>query len=252
MSKFRFSFACLAMSTLSGLSIANGQQPASGQRDVPIQQRRSNDGQPPVQTPGQGQVQPGTPANQRPGQVGCDETRRNRSDQQAMTVQDAIVQKLKKANEAEIQLAKLALEKSDNQDVKKLAETLVKDHQECVQKLQQGIGQPQQQDTPRVAGNTVAMVPHELCKIAEKACENSLAMTKEMLTQYEGNDFNMAFLGQQCVAHTMMLAELKAIESDGPKELNEFAKEARNKVQEHLEKCKKLAKQIEKDSDSKS
>ncbi len=88
-----------------------------------------------------------------------------------------------------------------------------------------------------------AMVPQELCDIGEQACENALKMTKEMLSKYEGEEFEMAYLGQQCVAHTIMLAELKAIESNGPRELREVATKASKKVEAHLEKAKSLAKE---------
>ena len=72
-------------------------------------------------------------------------------------------------------------------------------------------------------------------------------MTKEMLGKHQGQDFNMAFLRQQCVAHTMMLGELKAIESDGPTELRQFASQAAAKVEKHLEKAKLLAKKLQDD-----
>ena len=163
------------------------------------------------------------------------------------TVKEAIVKKLLKGNEAEIEIAKMAMEKTDNQEIKKLCEMIVKDHQACIQKLQELKGQNNQNSQSNQAGNFTATVPEELCKISEQACENALKMTKEMLGKYEGQNFNMAFLGQQCVAHIMMLAELKAIESVGPKELNEVAKDGISKTEKHLEKCLQLAKKLESD-----
>ena len=81
-------------------------------------------------------------------------------------------------------------------------------------------------------------------QIAEQACDNALKMTKETLNEHDGRDFDMAFLGQQCFAHTMMLAELKAIQSSGPEELQEVAEKAISKVENHLEKVKQLAKKL--------
>ncbi len=92
----------------------------------------------------------------------------------------------------------------------------------------------------------------QLCKFGEQACDNALKMTKEMLGSYEGQDFNMAFLGQQCVAHTMMLAELKAIESVGPQELKQIASRAAGKVQQHLDKAKSIAQKLEDDRKTRS
>ncbi len=214
--------------------------------------------------------------------------------QQGVPLKQALVQKLKKANEAEIELAKLAMERSENEQVQQFAKMIVEDHQACNQKLQEMNGQPADShrannlrqsrvdaannaankegtaNTPRTeagvkageqgrqtatdSGNRQgegmrgnAMVPGQLVQIMNQACDNSLKMTKEMLQKYEGQDFSMAFLGQQCVAHTMMLAELKAIQSQGPEELKSFAEEAAGKVQKHLEKAKQLAKQLEDD-----
>ena len=92
-----------------------------------------------------------------------------------------------------------------------------------------------------------AMVPMQLVKVMDQACDNSLQMTKEMLQQYQGQDFAMAYLGQQIVAHTTTLAELQAIESQGPQELKSIAQEAATKVKGHLEQAKQLANKLEDD-----
>jgi predicted outer membrane protein len=200
-----------------------------------------------------------------------------------MSVQEAIVMKLRRANEAEIELAQLAQQKSENNEIKQFAQTLIQDHQACNEKLHQldksasasqertpGAGrtntginpaQPRGQEnastgSDRTSGQGMAQgggrVPQMLVQIAEEACQNSLQMTKDMLSQYDGQDFQMAFLGQQCVAHTMMLAELKAIESNGPEELKSLVQEAHGKVEQHLEKAKELAKKLEDDRNKNS
>ncbi len=224
----------------------------------------------------------------------ANQNQQNHQQQQGVPLKQALVQKLKKANEAEIELAKLAMELSENEQVQQFAKMIVDDHQACNQKLQELNGQSADSNradnrrrTDTDAANNIgnndatanrprpeagvkageqgrqtatgnadrqgagmhgnAMVPGQLVQIMDQACDNSLKMTKEMLQKYEGQDFSMAFLGQQCVAHTMMLAELKAIESQGPEELKSLAGEAAGKVQTHLEKAKQLAKQLEDD-----
>jgi len=213
-----------------------------------------------------------------------------RAGQQTLTVKEVLVRKLMKANEAEIELATMAQQKTDNQQVKQLTQTIIQDHKALNQQLQQqlnrsapgqnksGVGQSQgdrgrdqvsdaterQQTQPgqrndnnrqpqlRRGQSESAVVPQELVSIGEQACENSLKMTKEMLNNYQGQDFNMGFLGQQIVAHTMALAELKAIESSGPRELQQIASEAASTIEKHLEKAKQLAKKLETDSRSRS
>lgn len=162
--------------------------------------------------------------------------------QSGKTVSQAIVEKLKKANEAEIEIAKMAQQKANNEEIKQLTKTIINDHEMLNKELEQvsitTASQPGVQLT----------VPPELCEIMAQACENNLQMTKDMLSKYEGQDFQMAFLGQQAVAHGMMLAELKAINSTGPDSLTSFTETAIKKVEMHLEKTKQLAKKFEKDS----
>ncbi|TWT91887.1 DUF4142 domain-containing protein [Neorhodopirellula pilleata] len=227
MSKTRFALATVAFATLCTLSPLRAQQ---------------NAGTPPVDLPGS-QI----------NQSERYEARRASADnnQQGLTVKEAIVKKLHKANQAEIELAKMAIEKTDNDDVKQFAQTLVQDHQACQQKLKQltNMKSATKATSPTTVGSP--MVPQALCQVVDQASENALMMIKEMLSNYEGQDFNMAFLGQQSVAHTMMLAELKAIESTGPNELQSVAQEMSKKVEKHLKKAKDLAKKLEDDRSNK-
>lgn len=213
---------------------------------------------------------------------------------QGPTVKEAILKKLQKANNAEIELAKMALQQTDNSELKQLAQTIVQDHQALNKEMEQRLNdrkatQAAQKRSTRSASNQnpsyrnnsnqpsrttgterdVATtrpnlndrsrrpgkqptVPQEFCEIGEKASENALKMTKEMLGNYEGQDFNMAFLGQQLVAHTMMLAELKAIQSTGPNELHEIAGKSITKVENHLDRAKQLARKLEDDRKTKN
>ncbi len=112
MSKIRFTFASLAITALCGLSSVQAQQ------KIPVQPGT-------LGQPSQLGTRPiGTPTDQ----DGRYEARRVSSDHEGLSVKEAIVQKLKKANEAEIEIAKLAIAKSDNQQVKQFAQTIVQDH----------------------------------------------------------------------------------------------------------------------------
>lgn len=225
MLKLRFTVAAAALTVLTGLPVATAQQGANDNLIL------------------NGQL----PTSQDQTDSGRYEARRTSTDsrQQQPTVTQAIVQKLQKANENEIELAKMAMQKTDHSELKQLTQTIVRDHEALNQKLQQFSNQNQ-------ANSKGQRVPTQLCQIADQACDNAMKMTKDMLTKYEGQDFQMAFLGQQCVAHTMMLAELKAIESTGPKELQPIAQEAISKVEKHLEKAKQLAKKLEDDEKQRS
>lgn len=179
------------------------------------------------------------------------------SNQPGTPIVEALARKLQQANKAEIELAKLAVEKSEQQEIKQLAQTIISDHSQLNKQLEQfAEGNSARQSSPaelrsnrtaqRSAGaNDSALVPQELCKLMEKACDNSLQMTKQMLQKYDGQDFAMAYLGQQIVAHTAMLAELQAIESSGFQSLHSIAKTGIKKTEDHLQTAKQLAKKFE-------
>lgn len=240
-----------------------------------------------------GQTEPTTPQPTRPSDDQSEryEARRISTDSfrdsEGPTVKEAILKKLHKANQAEIELAKLAQERTDNAEVRQLAQTIVQDHQalnteleKCLNEKQAGpsatnrsnrsplnrpeadrdvtnrertpgaVATTRPQLTDRRNADAQETVPPQLCRIGEEACDNALKMKKEMLGNYQGQDFNMAFLGQQLVSHTMMLAELKAIQSTGPEDLKEITEKAIGKVEQHRNRAKQLAKKLEDDQRS--
>lgn len=203
--------------------------------------------------------------------------------QQSTSVKQLIVKKLKHANKCEIELAQMAQERVENPELKEFASMLNKDHQAMQQKLEEkwgsddkadagqqgqpGVGRADAQVEPAQGtqgrtqsqpghrgerggqGATASMVPGELCDIMEQAGQNMQEMTKKMLMEQEGQDFQMAFLGQQISKHTAMIAELKAIQSvTNYPELQPIVDEALQKTEQHFEKAKSLAKKFEKDS----
>lgn len=187
---------------------------------------------------------------------------------QGPTVSQAVVRKMQHVNDAEIELAKLAQQKSDNDDVKQLTKTIIKDHQSLNEKLQdmdsgrsdkptsverRGNTDPNRPTRGSARSNTrdkaarggAEHVPKQLCEIAEQACQNALDMTKEMLSGKTGQDFDMGYLSHQIVAHTMVVAELKAIKSSGPEDLQQVVTSAIEKTEKHLKKAKEIAKRLE-------
>lgn len=228
----------------------------------------------------------GTQANQREQNGATRNSAQIRRNGTGPTVKEAILKKLHKANEAEIELAKMAQQRSSSSEVKQLAQTIIRDHQALNSELEvcldgkdehHGGTSTADRSNPKTAdhatrnsrlatdrspaktvasnrdrqaahgSNATATVPQELCELGERACDNALEMTKKMLDNYRGQDFDMAFLGQQLVAHTMMLAELQAIQSSGPKELRAIAGKAIDKVTKHRGEAQKLAKRLEDD-----
>lgn len=190
-------------------------------------------------------------------------------------------------NHAEIELSKVAVERSTNPDVKAFANKMIEDHTAFLGELKKfmpaldeqgaaaqpgeprtlpaqrpGADQPQQpqrqtqqqqlqqeqqqqlQQRPQQAEH--ARDSHgEMLQIATKAAQIKLAMTKQMLEKYQGQDFDMAYLGQQIVAHTDMLAVMQAMKGHGTPEFQQLLEQGMETVKHHLTEAHALAKRLE-------
>ncbi len=156
-----------------------------------------------------------------------------------------LIEQLKSANQAEVELATIARDRTENQELKNLASTIISDHEKFrqdVEKVSQKVTSSQQ---------TGPFVPQQLTQLTDKACKNAEQSVKAMLEKAEGQDFQMAFLGQQVIAHQMMIANLEAIQSVGPTELKEIAGQGVTMMKSHLDAAKSLAMKLEDDSKNK-
>ncbi len=111
---------------------------------------------------------------------------------------------------------------------------------------QPGVAGDAAQGRGRGMGNRV---PQQLVAITDQACDNELQLTKEMLQKHKGEDFEMAYIGQQIVAHTCMLAHLQAIKSSGPQDLQQLVSEGEKVTKDHLDRAMKIAMELDDDSD---
>jgi predicted outer membrane protein len=187
-------------------------------------------------------------------------------------------------NQEEVALAQLAADRAQNENVKQFAQTLIADHQKAIQKLQQhakpgisleGAGTitatsavpsaqpgtlPSNQivsnDSPTarqfsanrvdidrdpMAGSSLDQVLH----MSQQAAQECLSMTKTMLQEKQGAQFDKAFAGSQIGAHVGMLAKLKASEQHASPELASIIQESQQTVQSHLEQAKQLCEELE-------
>ncbi|WP_164100666.1 DUF4142 domain-containing protein [Candidatus Laterigemmans baculatus] len=199
---------------------------------------------------------------QRPNRAGREEAAANRGVSQLATL-------IALGNHMEIELGQLAAQKSNNEQVRQFAQKMVRAHTEYQQKLepfnpqmaagnrnrqrleaagerqrearaerqQSAAGRPLRGDGP---GAQVALMP-----IIRDAAQRNLEMTKEMLSNYEGQDFDMGYLGQQIIAHTEMLAKLQAMQGKGTPEFQQVVEQGMEATQGHLEMAKSLARTFE-------
>lgn len=151
------------------------------------------------------------------------------------------------SNHAEIELAKMAIDKTQNADVRQLAQQMLDDHTAAGEKLKQFMPKVQANaDQSTAQENQSAHQHHDaMQKLMQKVAKNELNMTKEVLMRYEGQDFDMGYLGQQILAHTQMLAKLYAMQDQGTPEFQSTLKDMIGTVNEHFKHASHLSRQLE-------
>lgn len=86
---------------------------------------------------------------------------------------------------------------------------------------------------------------HRLLTLERQATENYLQTSTEMLSRYDGQDFDMGFLGFQIGSHTWTLAQLKALDAVGDEQFQQVVDDAIKTTIEHLQKARELSRQFE-------
>lgn len=90
-----------------------------------------------------------------------------------------------------------------------------------------------------------AMTPlHRILTIERQATDNYVRATTEMLSKYDGQDFDMGFLGFTIGSHTWALAELKAMDSVGDEKFQKLISDATTNVEQHMMKAQELSKEL--------
>jgi predicted outer membrane protein len=141
----------------------------------------------------------------------------------------------------EIEIAKLAQTKSQNEEVREFAEKMISEHTPGCQEMQRLAGQlasdtREQQPQRGAAGGQLDWV--SIHKEIGQQCLNSV---KKELSSKQGNDFDKCFMGQQIGAHMMVVDALKVLQNHASSELQPKLDKELQVAQQHLT----LAKQIE-------
>lgn len=180
-------------------------------------------------------------------------------------------------NQEEVAVAQMAVDRAENENVRQFAQMLVDDHQKAIQKLEQhakrGMGLDRSIDATTSTGSansdqyaanesstaqryTARRVDldqdsassgslDQVLSMQRQAAEQCLSMTKSMMQEKQGAEFDKAFAGSQIGAHVGMLAKLKASQQHASGELASIIQESEQVVQSHLEQAKQLCQELE-------
>lgn len=138
------------------------------------------------------------------------------------------MQRMHFANKTEIELSQLALQKSQNKDVQKLAQMLVDDHTKADQQLTQ---------LAQKAGNTLDDSEPKAANDTERAVMDAKKAMKAKLQALEGKSFDQAWLTGMVDSHDTTLAKnMAALEQfKSNKELTQMLTQMAPKLMKHRE-----------------
>lgn len=83
-----------------------------------------------------------------------------------------------------------------------------------------------------------------MMQIHRDAAERCLELTKEVLSEKQGADFDMAYVGQQIVAHIGMLSKMQAAQEHVSPELQEIVRQGTQAAEQHLKEARTLAESL--------
>ena len=148
------------------------------------------------------------------------------------------------ANEAEVTLGNIAVQRALSNEVKQFAGEMVKDHTAALNELRQLQGKLNQQLRPQSPDNTpTAGTMFKMNQEIEQAC---LATAQRDLEQMSGSDFDRAYIGMQVGMHSHLASALPIVKNYATSpELKKAIEDQLQVVARHLDQAKKLWKDLE-------
>jgi predicted outer membrane protein len=173
-------------------------------------------------------------------------------------------------NREEIAVAEFAQGRVQNDQVREFIAMIQRDHQQAVEKLRSAVpeiaiwnldlnataGQPGARTTQPTAAAAVGATAgtaavagqgaagrdfqSQMLALQRTAAEQCLAITQRELGEQSGEEFDMAFLGQQIAGHIGMLAKLKASQQFASGNLRNVIQESTQVVERHLQQAKQI------------
>jgi predicted outer membrane protein len=151
---------------------------------------------------------------------------------------------LMQMNKSQIELANFALKHTQNQNVRKFAQASIENCTNLNNALEKFVDSKRgEQDSSRgrEASNWKAQ---NLDVIRRDISNQVVAGIERELAQYEGGDFDRAFLGQQCWGHVTFVAVAKASGKHVSNDLRKLVAEAATEAEKQLDDCRKMIRDL--------
>jgi len=219
-------------------------------------------------------AQPGAPSTGRQRLGAQSTTTTTRVSTESGNLDQQIPACLTLGNKEEIALAQFAQERAQSPQVKQFAQMMIEEHQQAVSQLEKAVPQlaslnlqlkgaegaetaattsGQTGDDRTAATGGAQRTPsaaqggleQQMLELGREIKEQCLALTQAELGKKQGADFDKCYIGQQLVAHTGMLAELKASQRHASSQLQPVLQQGAQMAEHHLAQARTIAEQLE-------
>ena len=149
-------------------------------------------------------------------------------------------------NEEEAAIGKFASEHAKNEDVQGFAKTMAKDHSMMAKELQKwapqatllnGENRTSEITKPGTDGEARAFDP---LQVHQQMASRSIASMEKSLGTKEGTDFDMAYVGSQCVMHQQMIDKASVLRQYASPQLQASIDKGIDAAQRHLDRAHQL------------
>ena len=199
-------------------------------------------------SPSQPTAQSGTPpvlgnrqqTNNRPLQRTVNKPVNNQSPAQ---VDQMIAGMLALCNEEEAAIGKFVTGHSKTDDVQKFASMMTKDHEQMAKQLQKWAPEATLAGTEDRVSNNGAPSFDPL-QVHQQIASRSIASTEKSLGSKKGTDFDMAYVGSQCVLHQQMIDKASVLRQYASPELQSMIDKGIEAAESHLDHAHQLIEKL--------
>lgn len=182
----------------------------------------------------------------------------NRAVRQAGYTQHDLASILTIANEGEVAISKIGVEKAQHADVKKFAEEMVKVHGDMIAKIQQadaagiaaadagaGAAAQPQQNAGRRSASVEPTGDSPMVSLKRELAAQCLQSKQDELGKKQGAEFDKCFMGAQLGMHMEAIDTMKVFQRHTSGELKNTIDEGIKTAESHLEHAKSIMKTLE-------
>ena len=209
-----------------------GARPASQKVDTSARQPR-----------GQSQVRPKNTTQQQSNGPLQRTANKPVSDQSAGQVDQMIAGMLALCNEEEAAIGKFAAGHAQHEDVQKFANMMAKDHAMMAKQLQKWAPEATMMSSAERASESTkssGTMPFDPLQAHQQIARRSVASAEKSLGTKTGADFDMAYVGSQCVMHQQMIDKASVLRQYASPDLQSAIDKGLESAESHLDQAHRL------------